>query len=186
MLKKFSLAILTALLLFTSSKVFAANNLEQIIDGADLTTIKRLAVARPNHYKVPGISDEPTLETLIELIDSYDKAKNFTLIPYTEIVAAIKEDTGVDITTLDYKDEKNGFADNVGKYADAYVTLTTVNNDDPTIFMFKVQNAQTGDIMYLLKVRNGVYGKNSKGYNGACEAFYKAFDAAIDKQATKK
>lgn len=169
------------MIIFTSNTVFAASHVEQVIDGADLTAVKRLAVNYPRHYKVPGVSDEPTLETLIEIMGTYNKAQHYQLISYTDIVNAIKKDTGVDITTLSYRESDKAFKDNVANYADAYVTLTTANNDDPTIFMFEVQNAQTKNVMYLLKIRNAAFGKNSKGYNAACESFYKGFDLSIEK-----
>ena len=186
-MEKFLLRIaLAAVILFTSSTVLAASHVEQVMEGADLTSVKRLAVNCPRHYKVPGVSDEPTLETLIEIMGSYDKAQHYQLISYTDIVNAIKNDTGVDITTLDYKEHKKVFRDNVGKYADAFVTLTTANNDDPTIFIFEVQNAQTKDIMYLLKIRNASFGKNAKGYTSACGSFYRSFDLAIEKAIKDK
>ncbi len=184
MKKIFLHIIMAAVIIFTSSTVFAASRVEQVMDGADLTSVKRLAVNCPRHYKVPGVSDEPTLETLIEIMGMYDKAQHYQLISYTDIVNAIKKDTGVDITALGYREAGKTFKDNVANYADAYVTLTTANNDDPTIFMFEVQNAQTKNVMYLLKVRNAAFGKNSKGYQSACESFYRGFDTAIE-NATK-
>ena len=186
-MKKIFLHLLIAVaLIFTANTALAASRVEQVIDGADLTSVKRLAVACPRHYKVPGVSDEPTLETLTEIMGMYDKAQNYQLISYAAIVDAIKKDTGVDITTLGYRESEKAFRDNVGKYADAFVTLTTANNDDPTTFMFEVQNAQTKDVMYLLKTRNAAFGKNSKGYQSACESFYKGFDFAIDKAIKDK
>ncbi len=178
--------VIAAVILFTANTAFAASHVEQVIEGADLTAVKRLAIACPRHYKVPGVSDEPTLETLIEIMGTYDKAQNYQLISYPAIVEAIKKDTGVDITALSYRDSEKAFRDNVGNYADAFVTLTTANNDDPTIFMFEVQNAQTKDVMYLLKLRNAAFGKNSRGYQSACESFYKGFDLSIDKAIKDK
>ena len=181
-MEKFLLRIaLAAVILFTSSTVLAASHVEQVMEGADLTSVKRLAVNCPRHYKVPGVSDEPTLETLIEIMGSYDKAQHYQLISYTDIVNAIKNDTGVDITTLGYRESEKAFKDNIANYADAYVTLTTANNDDPTIFMFEVQNAQNQNVMYILKIRNAAFGKNAKGYTSACESFYKGFDLSIEK-----
>lgn len=191
-MKKFSLRIthyalsilICAAFLLTSTKAFAAIQ-EQIIDGVDLTRINRLAVAYPNHYKYDMVSDEPTIEALIEMLGTANKSTRFTVIPYNDIVDVIKKDRGVDITALDYRESKKAFEDNISKYADAYLTLTTANNDDPTTFMFKVQNAKTGDVMYLLTIKNNSFKKNAKGYNSACELFYKTLDAAIAKAAKK-
>ena len=177
--------LLVATVLLTSTQALAATH-EQIMEGVDLTTIKRLAIAYPNHYKAEMMSDEPTVEALIEMLNTASKAKNFYVVPYYEVVESIKSDTGVDITTLNFRDAKATFEDNVGTYADAFVTLTTANNDDPTTFLFKIQNARTGQLMYTLQINSRIFGKNAKGYNGACETFYKTLDMAIDKQAKKK
>ncbi len=177
--------LLVAAVLLTSTRAFAATH-EQIMEGVDLTTIKRLAVAYPNHYKAAMVSDEPTVEALIEMLDTASKATHFYVVPYYEVVESIKNDAGVDITTLDFREAKSTFEDNVGTYADAFVTLTTANNDDPTTFLFKIQNARTGQLMYTLQINSRTFGKNAKGYNGACEMFFKTLDTAIDKQAKKK
>ncbi|MBR5913443.1 MAG: hypothetical protein IKZ58_03630 [Selenomonadaceae bacterium] len=184
-MKNFLLSILIcAAFLLTSTTAFASVQ-EQIIDGADLTRIKRLAVAYPNHYKISTVSDEPTIEALIEMLGTANKSTKFTVIPYTDIVEIIKKDKDVDITALDYRDSKKAFEENIANYADSYLTLTTANNDDPTTFMFKIQNAQTGDVMYLLTIKNNSFKKNANGYNSACELFYKTLDVAIEKAAKK-
>ena len=192
-MEKFSLRItnyvlrilLVAAVILTSTRALAATH-EQIMEGVDLTTIKRLAVAYPNHYKAEMMSDEPNIEALIEMLNTASKAKNFYVVPYYEVVESIKSDAGVDITTLDFREAKATFEDNVGTYADAFVTLTTANNDDPTTFLFKIQNARTGQLMYTLQINSRTFGKNAKGYNGACEMFYKTLDTAIEKQSKQK
>lgn len=178
-----SIFILGAILL-TSTTAFAAVQ-EQLVEGVDLTTIKRLAVAYPNHYKASKISDEPAIEALIEMLDTANKSTKFVVIPYNDIVEAIKKDKGVDITTLNPIELEKNFKANIANYADAYVLLTTANSKDPTTFMFRVQNAQTGDIMYLLTISSRSFGKNARGYNSACELFYKTFDMAIGKPVKK-
>lgn len=191
-MKKFSLRIthyalsilICAAFLLTSTTAFAAIQ-EQIIDGVDLTRIHRLAVAYPNHYKYDMVSDEPTIEALIEMLGTANKSTRFTVIPYNDIVDVIKKDRNIDITALDYRESKKAFEDNISKYADAYLTLTTANNDDPTTFLFKIQDAQTGDVMYLLTIKSRSFRKNANGYNSACELFYKTLDAAIAKAAKK-
>lgn len=192
-MKNFSLRIthyalrllVVAAMLLTSTRALAATN-ETIIEGVDLTTIQRLAVAYPNHYKAEMMSDEPTIEALIEMLNTSNKSTRFYVIPYYEVVESIKADTGIDITTLNWKEAKETFEDNVGTYADAFLTLTTANNDDPTTFMFKIQNARSLQLMYAAQIRGRAFGKNAKGYTSACELFYKTLDVAIDKQSKKK
>ena len=183
---KYALGIfMAAALLLTSSKTFAASA-EQIIDGVDLTQIKRLAVAYPNHYKFDKVSDEPTIEGLIEMLGTANKSTKFYVIPYAEIVESIKKDKGVDITTLNYREAKKVFDENVANYADSYLTLTTANNNDPTTFLFKIQNAQTGDVMYLSQISSRTFRKNSNGYTSACELFYKTLDISMEKALKDK
>ena len=184
-MKKFFLSILTAIAFILTSATVSAAVHEQLIDGVDLTKIRRLAVAYPNHYKFDKISDEPTVEALIEMLGTANKSTKFTVIPYNDIVEVIKKDKNVDITALDYRESKKTFEENIGNYADAYLVLTTANNDDPTTFLFKIQNAQTGDVMYLLQINSRSFGKNARGYNSACELFYKTLDVAMDKQLKK-
>ena len=185
-MKNFLLSILTAMaFILTSTTAFAAVH-EQLIDGVDLTKIKRLAVAYPNHYKISNVSDEPTIEALMEMLGTANQSTRFTVIPYNDIVEVIKKDKNVDITKIDdYKEYNKTFENNIGNYADAYVVLTTANNNDPTTFLFKIQNAQTGDVMYLLQINSRSFGKNARGYNSACELFYKTLDLAVTKAEKK-
>ncbi len=184
-MRNFLLSILTAVaFLLTSTTAFAAVQ-EEISEGVDLTKIKRLAVAYPNHYKVSNVSDEPTVEALIEMLGTANKSTKFTVIPYADIVEVIKKDKDVDLSTLNYREYKKTFEENIGNYADAYVTLTTANNNDPTTFIFRVQDAQTSNIIYLLKINSRSFGKNARGYNSACELFYKTLDVAMDKEIKK-
>ena len=174
--------LLVAAFLLTSATAFALGQNEQIMTNTpeDLKTIQRLAIARPNHFKAETMSDEPTLEALTEILATTNKMDRFTIIPYAEIVEAIKRDKGVDLEKLDYFAQKKAFEENIGNYADAYVLLTTANNNDPTVFMFKVYNAQTNDNLYILDISDRTFRKNVKGYSLACETFYKTFKLAID------
>ena len=184
-MKNFFLTTLIALtFILTSTTAFAAVH-EQLIEGVDLTKINRLAVAHPNHFKISTVSDEPTIEALIEMLGTTNKSARFTVIPYNDIVEVIKKDTNVDITTLDYRESKKTFENNIANYADAYVVLTTANNSDPTTFLFKIQNAQTGEVMYLLQLNSRSFGKNARGYTSACEMFYKTLDIAMAKAGNK-
>ena len=60
-MKKFFAAFTMTLLLLTSSIAFAAFE-EKLEEGVDLSTIKKMAIAIPEFYKVS--EREPTLEEL--------------------------------------------------------------------------------------------------------------------------
>ena len=181
--RQYALSFFVAVaLLLTSATAFALGQNEQVMTNVpeDLKSIKRLAIALPNHFKVATMSDEPTLEALTELLATTNKNQRFVIVPYAEIAASIKRDKNIDIDSLGYAEHKKAFEENVGNYADAYVVLTTANNNDPTIFMFKVYNAQTNANLYLLDISDRGFTKNIKGYSNACEIFYKTFSTAID------
>ncbi|MBQ7476543.1 MAG: hypothetical protein IJT06_04020 [Selenomonadaceae bacterium] len=180
---KYAMSLLVvAAFLLTSATAFALGQNEQVMTNTpeELKSIQRLAVARPNHFKAETMSDEPTIEALTEILATTNKMDRFTIIPYAEIVEAIKRDKGIDLEKLDYFAHKKAFEENIGNYADAYVVLTTANNNDPTVFMFKVYNAQTNNNLYILDISDRTFRKNVKGYSLACETFYKTFKLATD------
>ena len=185
MKKIFSVLIFAALIL-TSVSAFAAFE-EKTTEGADIASVKRIAVALPNHYKVE--ENEPTLEVFTQSIFDASKVARCYVISYDEILANIKKDTGVDVASLGEKEAEKCYKENVGKYADAYLVVTTANNSKTTRFFFEVKDPKTGEVMYCYSVQNSELGKNEKGYQKACEGFYRHFDAAAEqnlKDAQKK
>ena len=133
------------------------------------------------------MSDEPAIEALIEILGTTNKSTKFYVIPYGDIVESIKNDKNVDITALENIEESRKiFEENIPNYADAYLLLTTANHSDPTTFIFQIQNAQTGKIMYLLKMKSRTFGKNTRGYTSACELFYKTLDISMEKALKDK
>ncbi len=185
-MKKIFSALLLAVLLLTSTAAFAAYN-EEIPEGADIAAVKRLAITLPQHYKVEDA--EPTTEEFAKLILEASKVARCYVISYDEIAANIQRDTGVDIKSLSDLDARKIYSENVAKYADAFLTVTTANNSKKVQFFFEVQNAQSGEMVYLLTTQSSEIGKNSKDYLKACENFYKQFDKAAEqsiKNASKK
>ena len=182
-MKKFALSILiTALMILMARPTFAAVG-EEIMVGEDLTAVKRLAVAMPNHNKDITTPKEPNLDELLLILDASataGKPKNYSVISINDVAANIRQDTGVDLTTVaDYKEANRIFDENIAKYADAYVVLTIANSQKSSTFFFEVRNAKTGDIMYNLIGRAG---KDTGGYTNVCTEFFRRFDLAIDKQ----
>lgn len=177
MRKIFSSLLLLALMLI-STAAFAAYK-ETIPEGADIAAVKRLAIALPMHYKVEEA--EPTTEEFTKLIFEASKVARCYVISYEEVAENILKDTGVDIRQLDDLDSRKVFNENVGKYADAFLTVTTANNSKKVQFFFEVQNAQSRDYIYIFTSQSGTIGKNSKDYLKACESFFKRFDSAAEK-----
>lgn len=182
MKKIFSVLLLLAVML-TSTVAMAAFK-ETVTEGADIASIKRLAVALPMHYKVEDA--EPTLEEFTQVIFNASRAARCYVISYDEIAANIQRDTGVDIKNLQDTEARQNYNANISKYADAFVVVTTANNSNKVQFFFEIFDAKTGELVYLLTTQSGSIGKNSKDYGKACEDFYKKFDSAAEKSLKKK
>lgn len=185
MKKIFSTLLILAVML-TSTVAMAAFK-ETITPGVDITTIKRLAIALPDHYKVEAT--EPTRDELTQIIFDASKISRGYVISYDEIAANILRDTGVDIKFLPEKERKKAYLENISKYADAFLVVTTANGKPTVQFFFEVYDAKTGNLDYVLTTMNKSIGKNPADYQKACEDFYKKFDSAIEaliKKAQKK
>lgn len=175
MRKIFSALLLTAMLLI-SSVTFAAYN-ETVPEDSDIASVKRLAIAFPRHYKT--LDTEPTDVELAAIMESASRVARCYVISYDEIVANIKKDTGVDINELNYNEAQKVFEENVGKYADAYVIVTTATNGKKVQYFFDVYKPDE-ELVYSLTTQNRDASRDLKGYTKACEEFYKKFDAAAE------
>lgn len=177
-MKKIFTALLLLAIFFTSTVAMAAYK-EEVTEGADIASIKRLAIALPMHYKVEDA--EPTPEEFIQIIFDASKAARCYVISYDEIATNIQRDTGVEIKNLNDTDSRKTYNANISKYADAFVVVTTANNGKKPQFFFEVYDAKSGELVYLLTTQSSEIGKNSKDYRKACENFYNRFDAAAEK-----
>lgn len=177
-MKKFLSTIMALAVLLTSTVALAAYK-EEITEGADIAAIKRLAITLPMHYKVEDA--EPTLDEFTKIIFDASKVARCYVLSYDTIAENIQKDTGVDIKSLTPEEVRKVYNENVAKYADAYVLVTTANNSKTPQFFFEVFDAKSGELVYVLTTQNRLYGKNSKDYGKACEDFFKKFDAAAEK-----
>ncbi len=185
-MKKILSLLTLSIMLLTSAVAFAASE-ETITEGADIIGIKRLAVAMPMHYKIAP--DEPNLEEFIESIYVAGGKSRCYILSYREMATNIRKSTGIDINALDENKAQKVYKENVGKFADAYLVVTTANNLSITQFFFEVYNAKDHSLMYLLTIQSRSYGKYAEDYEKACEEFYKTFDAAAErslKEAAEK
>ena len=177
-MKKIFSALLLLAIFLTSTVAMAAFK-EEVTEGADIASIKRLAVTLPMHYKAEDT--EPERAEFTQIIFNASKAARCYVISYDEIAANIARDTGVDIKNLQDVDARKTFNANISKYADAYILVTTANNSKKVQFFFEVYDAKSNELVYLLTTQSSEIGKNSKDYGKACENFYKKFDAAAEK-----
>lgn len=175
MKKIFTAMLLTACLMISSVAMAAFQ--ETIPEDSDIASVKRLAIGFPRHYKVA--ETEPTAAELCELMAFSSKVARCYVISYDDIAASIKKDTGVEIKELNAVEAAKVFENNVGKYADAYVVLTTATNSKKVQYFFDVMKAD-GTPVYSYTVQSGDLSRDLKGYRKACEDFYKKFDMAAE------
>ena len=173
-MKKFFAALTMLSVLMISSVALAAFE-ETIEEDADLTAVKRLAIAMPNYYKVE--ETEPELPDLVrELYNAGRFSSTLEIISYEDLAAAIRRDTGVDIYALDVPEAEKVYLKNIPRYADAYVICTIANNSGSPWLFFYVYNAKDQKLMYTYSNQSRLTGKNSRDYGKVAEEFFRQFD----------
>ena len=184
MTKKFFVALaMLAVLMFSSSALAAFE--ESVEEDADLSAVKKLAVARPNYYKVED--SEPDISDLTrEIYNAGRLTSTLEVVSYDDVAAAIRRDTGVDIFSLDVPEAEKNYTKNISRYADAYIIATVANNSGTPWLFFYVYNAKDGKLMYTYSTQSRLIGKNSKDYGKAAEAFYKQFDTTAAMNLSKE
>lgn len=184
MAKKFFVALTLLAVLLTSSLAFAAFE-EAVEEDVDLTTVKKLAVAYPSYYKVDD--KEPNIDEFTHDLYTVGRVvSQIEIIPYEEIVAAIRRDTGIDILAIKPAEAEKLFKEHVGKYADAYFVTTVANNSSRPWLFYYVYAADGSGIMYTYSVQGKFIGKNAKDYQKAAEGFYQHFDEAAAQNLSKE
>ena len=183
-MKKFFIALMM-LSVFVTASIASAAYEENIEDDVDLNTVKKIAVAYPNYYKVEEA--EPEIYDLAK--DIYNEGR-FTssreIVSYEDVAAAIRRDTGIDIHSLDVTEAEKVFNQNVGRYADSYVITTVTNNAKRPWLFFYVYNAADGKLMYTYSIQSNVLDKSAKDYSKAAEDFFKQFDETAKKNLSKE
>ena len=176
------IAVLSMLVLMAGTAF--AEDKETIEEGADLSTVHRLAIAYPWYFPT-GAENEPTLEDVLRLADDAAEAKspkNYELLTYTNIVDFIRADYNLDIRALKRQKAEAQFKKYIDQYADAYV-LVTVANNSRTCFFFEVYRVGTGDLLYVFEHTIGrMEHDDIPTYQKCYEQFFRQFDMAIENQ----
>ena len=183
-MKKFFVALAMLAIFLTSSVALAAYE-ENIEEDADLRTIKTMAVAMPNYYKIEDA--EPTIDELTKTIYAAGRdISSHDIISYEDVAAAVRRDTGVDIYSLNPVEAEKIFNANIAKYADTYMITTVANNSGKPWLFFYVYNAADQKLLYTYSLQSNTIGKNAKDYRKAAENFYKQFDQTSEKNLSKE
>ena len=179
-MKKFiRLFVVLMALVLGSTVCFANSDKTTILEGADITSIHRLALAKPLY--LPS-SLAPTMDQLIEIEGMASSVARMYVIPYPQVAESIQTDKNIDILALDRRQAAKVFKENAASYADAYVVLT-VANDSRTSFFFDVYKAGTNELLYTYQIQANRSEKDSvHTYQNFCEQFYKNFERSIADQ----
>ena len=178
MIKKIFTAFFFVAIFFISATTFAAYE-ETITEGADFSSLKTFAIALPSHYKIEAT--EPTAEEFADILSNASRLANFKVLSYDEVVDLVWKDARVELKALQGPEAAKIFNQYVYKYADAYILLTSANNNKHTQFFFEVRKTSDGSLLYVFNTQSKFYSKDLKGYTRACEEFYKRFNSVMEK-----
>ena len=183
MKKLMQMLLVLCLVVFSTQVAFANSDKVTLVEGADITGIHRLALAKPLYMQTDKLA--PTMDQLIQIESEASKVARMYVIPYDTVAASVKTDTKVDIKALDRHQAAKVFKENAGKYADAYVVLT-VANDSRTSFFFDVYKAGSNELLYSYQIQANRSEKDDvTTYQNLCEQFYKNFERSIGEQQNK-
>lgn len=183
MRKLVQILVMLSMVVFATQVAFAHSDKETIEEGADLTSIHRLAVASPRYFPVG--KEDPTKEQLTDIVFKASRVARSYVVSYDSVAEGIRADKNLDIKVLDLKKAEQAFKENVSKYADAYVELWVANNSRTTFF-FNVHRAGTNELLYVYEIRANRSDKdNEKTFTTLSEQFYKHFEHAANEQQKK-
>ena len=180
-MKKIVQMLITICMVVLSAQVAFANaDKVTIQEGADITSVKRIAVAAPLYMQRDDKA--PSKEMLTQIVSDASRVSRSYVISYDAVAEGIKTAVNVDIKSLDRHQAAKIYKENVANYADAYVVLTVANNSRTTFF-FDVFKSGTNELLYTYEIRaNKSEGDSVNTFNNLCEQFYKHLDRSAEEQ----
>ena len=174
--------LFVCLTVFGMQVAFANADKVTIPEGADIVSVKRLALAAPLYTPT---KDAPTKEELLASMYEASSVARSYVLSYDMVAADIQKNTGVDIKSLDRRQAAKVYKENVAADADAYVVLTVANNSR-IVFFFDVYRSGTNELLYTYQiVANRSQKANMETYKALSEQFYKNFERSANEQAKK-
>lgn len=183
MKKFFRLLAFTFMFSLLSVTAFAHSDVETIAEGADLSSVHRIALGWPLYVKVDekDLSDREIIETVF----GASKVARTYILSYDAAAAEIKKSDKVDILALNNKKAAEEFKKHIKNHADAYVIITIANNSRLTLF-YDLYRAGTNELLYTYQIIANRSDKSDKNtYNALSEQFYKHFERAATEQQKK-
>lgn len=183
-MKKILQLSLFVLMLAVTSMASAASEKSTLQEGADLSSIHKLAIAAPNYYQTD--SKAPTYDDFVEILYNASKSSRTEVIPYSEFQSTTKAYSRFNLDFFDPNVLKQMKGRMRSEIADAYLVATIANPRRPNFF-FEVYDAKTNELLYTYQtVLAKTSSKSVKNYQEICETFYKKFDKLAVDQAKKK
>ena len=174
--------LFVCLTVFGMQVAFANADKVTIPEGADIVSVKRLALAAPLYTPT---KDAPTKEELLASMYEASSVARSYVLSYDMVAADIQKNTGVDIKSLDRRQAAKVYKENVAADADAYVVLTVANNSR-IVFFYDVYRSGTNELLYTYQiVANRSQKANTETYKALSEQFYKNFERSANEQAKK-
>ena len=179
MKKLVQMLMVLCLVVMSTQVVFANADKTTIMEGADITSIHRLAVAQPLYIELKG---GPTKAQVTQLVYDASKVARGYVMSYDMVAQSLKQDANIDLLALDKRQAAKAFKEGVGKYVDAYVVTTVANNHHNVLF-FDVYKAGTDQLLYSYQVAADAASVES--YTEAAREFYKNFESSAQDQLKK-
>ena len=186
--KKFFVALTMLAVMLVSSVAFATYS-ESLEENADLTKVKKIAIAMPGYYKT--LDTEPDIYDLTrEIFNAGRLTSTRDIVSYDDVASAIRRDTGVDLRSLDVAEAAKAYRKYISRYADSYIVVTIANNSKYPWLFFHLYNAADSELLYTFSVQSRLIAKTAKDYGKRSEDFFKRLDSVtarnLDKEGRKE
>ena len=180
MRKIVQMLVIACMVVLSTQVAFANSDKVTVQDGADLTTIKRLAVASPLYQQLD--TKAPGKEMLTQIVYDSSRVARCYVVSYDTVAEGIKKSANIDIKALDRRKSAKAYKEHVAEYADAYVVLTVANNSRTTFF-FDVYKAGSNQLLYSYEIAaNRSEGDTVDTFTNLSEQFYKHFEHSAQDQ----
>ena len=180
MRKIVQMLVIACMVVLSTQVAFANSDKATIQDGADITTVKRLAVASPLYQQLD--TKAPSKEMLTQIVYDSSRVARSYVVSYDTVAEGIRKADNIDIKALDRRKSAKAYKEHVADYADAYVVLTVANNSRTTFF-FDVYKAGSNQLLYSYEIAaNRSEGDNVETFTNLSEQFYKHFERSAQEQ----
>lgn len=181
MKKLVQIFVTACMLVFSAQCAFAAEYME-VTEGADLTNIETIAIAKP-HY-TPTQKDPAATELLKAMVKGGD-VPFFKIVPYEDIELKFLREKNVDLNAIDSRLAAEYFAKNTAGVADVYVIATVTTASKKFIF-FELYKAGTDELLFQHQIEVNQKQLSFDLFEDAAHSFYVLLHDTQTQQMKKK